>query len=369
MVQRFYFLLLACFPFFNSACSANDSSTKKDTLPAADLKPYGRFEFTRENDLELISSAVHFGFSFNGNSCELYAYINDAGGHNYLQYELDGVYQKRIRINGGSVQPITLTANTGEHHTIEIYKATEATTGPIFIQKIVANNIYAIKPSNAPLIEFIGNSITCGALSDTSDVKCGQGVYLDQHNAYDAYGPRVARAVHANFILSSVSGIGVYRTWNMDNPSMPQVYEKARLTTEDTTMWNFKMYSPKIVSIALGTNDMSHGDGVHARQPFDSTVFVKDYISFVQLVKSKYPKATIVLLSSPMINGNERILLQNCLAAVKQNIDSIYSSDKPVSVFFFQPMNPHGCSYHPSVEDHAVLAHELIPLFKQLLKQ
>lgn len=356
---------LIAFILFSCSCFAGN----KDTLYAAALNPYGRFERTKENDLELITSAVHFGFSFNGNTCTLYAYINDATGHNYLQYELDGVYQKRIRINGGSVQPITLTANTTGNHTIEIYKATEATTGAIFIQKIIAHNIHATEPGNAPLIEFIGNSITCGALADTSEVKCGQGVYLDQHNAYDAYGPRVARALHTNFVLSSVSGIGIYRTWNMDNPSMPQVYEKARLTVDDSTHWNFKMYAPKIVSIAFGTNDMSRGDGVHARQPFDSAVFVKDYISFVQLVKSKYTKATIALLSSPMINGDDRMLLQNCLTAVKQNIDALNPSGKPVALFFFQPMNPGGCSYHPSVEDHAVLAQELIPFFKNLLKQ
>ncbi|MBV9963450.1 MAG: hypothetical protein JO072_14495 [Parafilimonas sp.] len=368
MVKRSYFLSLVCSILFSYCCSANHTN-RKDTLYAAELKPYGRFELTKQKDLELITSAVHFGFSYSGTSCTIYAYINDANGHNYLQYELDGQYQKRIKVDGGFVQPITLNASKNGQHTIEIYKATEATTGPIFIQKIAGKNIHAIKPSDAPLIEFIGNSITCGALSDTSEVKCGQGVYLDQHNAYYAYGPRVTRALHTNFILSSVSGIGIYRTWNMDNPGMPQVYEKARLTTDDTTLWNFKMYSPKIVSIALGTNDMSHGDGVHARQPFDSAVFIKDYISFVQLVKSKYPKATIVLLSSPMINGDERILLQSCLAAVKQNIDALYPLSKPVALFFFQPMNPHGCSYHPSVEDHAVLAQELIPFFKGLLNQ
>jgi len=265
------------------------------------------------------------------------------------------------------VQAITIPADNDASHTIWIYKATEATTGPVIIQKITANNIKAIIPSNEPLIEFIGNSITCGAAADSTEVKCGQGVYHDQHNAYYAYGPRVARALHANYILSSVSGIGIYRTWNMDNPSMPQVYEKRSLQTSDTTYWNFKQYSPKIVSIALGTNDLSGGDGVHARKPFDSAVFVKNYIAFVQLVKSKYPQATIALLSSPMINGNNRILLQNCLTAVKLHIDSSFAKDKPVALYFFKPMKAGGCMGHPSVEDHAVLADELFPFFKELL--
>jgi hypothetical protein len=364
--KNFLVVLISC--LFSNCTFSQQNVSDKNTLHAASLKPYGRFEFDKDGNLELISSAVHFGFSFTGNECTVYAFMNDDKGHGYLQYELDGVYQKRIKINGGSVQPLTFTANTNKQHTIEIYKCTEAITGSIFIQKIEGENIHAIKPSNEPLIEFIGNSITCGAAADTSEVKCGQGDYIDQHNAYYAYGPRVARAVHANFILSSVSGIGIYRTWNMDNPSMPQVYEKARIVTNDTTLWNFKMYNPKIVSIALGTNDMSHGDGVHARQSFDSTVFVKDYISFVQLIKSKYPKSKIVLLSSPMINGDDRIHLQNCLTAIKQNIDALYSSDKPVALFFFKPMHGGGCGGHPSVEDHAMLAEQLTPFIKDLLK-
>ncbi len=362
-----YIIILVCL-VFSSCVSFEQNQTSENVLPALSLKPYGRYLFDAQQNLELISSAVHFGFSFTGKECTIYAFINDAKGHNYLQYELDGVYQKRIKVMGGSVQPIILSANNNGQHTIEIYKTTEATTGPIFIQKITGHNLHVIIPSNAPLIEFIGNSITCGADADTSDMPCGKGEYQDYHNAYYAYGPRTARALNVDYILSSVSGIGIYRTWNMDNPSMPQVYEKARLNTEDTLHWNFKLYSPKIVSIALGTNDLSHGDGKHERKPFDSSVFVKDYISFVQLIKSKYPTATIALLSSPMINGSDRALLQNCLTAVKQNIDELYPSDKAVALYFFKPMHAGGCDGHPSVADHAILAQELIPFFKNLLK-
>jgi hypothetical protein len=370
MKYKFSYIVIAI-SLLVASCVSSEKNNKQGNyvLQATALKPYGRYFTDAQQNLGLISSAVHFGFSFTGTTCTVYAFINDASAHNYLQYELDGVYQKRLKINGGSVQPIIITADNDGQHTVEIYKTTEATTGTIFIQKITGNNIHAIQPSDAPLIEFIGNSITCGADADTSDLPCGKGAYHDYHNAYYAYGPRVARALHTNFILSSVSGIGIYRTWNTDNPSMPQVYEKESFQTGDTKRWNFKMYTPKIVSIALGTNDMSRGDGVHARQPFDSSVFVKDYTAFVQLVKSKYPTAQIALLSSPMINGDDRILLQNCLAAVKQNIDALYSSDKPVALYFFKPMHAGGCSGHPSVADHAILAQELIPFFNGLLKQ
>jgi hypothetical protein len=367
--KNIYAIVLFCLLFLSCVSSGQNITAGDTVLPAAVLKPYGRHFIDQQHALELISSAVHFGFSFNGKECTIYASINDPSGHNYLQYELDGVYQKRLKIIGSSEQQIKLTAANDGPHTVWVYKATEAHTGPINIQKITGKDLKAIEPSNAPLIEFIGNSITCGAAADTSEVPCGAGVYHDQHNAYCAYGPRVARELNINYILSSVSGIGIYRTWNMDGPGMPQVYEKESFHLEDTTLWNFKTYSPKIVSIALGTNDMSHGDGTHARLPFDSARFVKDYISFVQLVKSKYPKAIIALLSSPMINGSGGTLLQNCLTAIKEHVDALYPSDKTLALYFFLPMKAGGCSGHPSVADHAVLAKELLPFFKNLLQE
>ncbi len=356
--------------FFLASCSSSRKNiiTTSNELPATSLQPFGRYLIDGKKNLELISSAVHFGFSFEGKDCQVFASLPDANSHNYFQYTLDGDYQKKVRVEGNSNQPIVLSAPEEGKHTIWIYKNTEAQTGPINIQKITGKSLISLKVPGRLLIEFIGNSITCGAAADPSEVPCGTGVYHDQHNAYYAYGPRVARALAVNFIMSCVSGIGVYRNWNSDGPAMPDVYEKANLTAAGPEPWNFKKYTPNIVSIALGTNDFSHGDGKKPRLPFDSATFVNHYIHFVELVKSKYPLAQIALLSSPMVHGDSRTLLQNCLTAVKQNIDAAHESDKKIALYFFNPMQTHGCSGHPTVEEHAILANELIPFFQKLLR-
>jgi hypothetical protein len=113
---------------------------------------------------------------------------------------------------------------------------------------------------------------------------------------------------------------------------------------------------------------MSNGDGKKVRLPFDSAKFVNNYIKFVELVKSKYPISQITLLSSSIVTAARRITLQNCLTDVKYKIDSLYPSDKPIALYFFKEMKGRGCTGHPSVEDHAILAEELIPFFKNLLK-
>ena len=348
---------------------ATDSiAASRDSLSGSSLYPIGRYDRNSKGDLELIGSAVHFGFTFTGSACTMYAVVPDSAAHGYLQYTIDGIFQKkRIRINGNNSAPIVIGALSNGVHTIWIYKATEAASGPIFIEKIIAAGIKAIKEPQLPLIEFIGNSITCGAASDSSDFPCALGEYHDHHNAYEAYGPSVARALHANFILSSVSGIGIYRNWNSTGPTMPQVYEKTDFELNGNRNWDFNTYHPQIVSIALGTNDFSGGDGKSPRLPFDSAEYVSKYINFIKLVKSKYPKASIILLSSPMLNGSRRDMLQNCLSAVKTNVDRTYIKDKPVTLFFFEPMQARGCSGHPSVADHEILARELEPAFRKLL--
>jgi len=367
MKFRTYIFLIVII-FLNQSVQAHAHSKYTDTLQASRLKPYGRYLFNAQNELELISSAVHFGFKFEGDHCALFAFLKEKEGHNYIQYELDGVYQKRIRVNGNTDQPIVINAAGKGGHTVWIYKATEAHTGAILVSKVIADHIKPLSVAKAPLIEFIGNSITCGAAADTSDVPCGAGEYQDQHNAYMAYGPRVARDLGINYILSSVSGIGVYRTWNTDGPSMPQVYEKIDFKMTTAHKWEFDKYSPKIVSIALGTNDLSNGDGKTPRRPFEENIFITNYVNFVKLVKLKYPKAQIALLSSPMLKDSSRDILEKCLLVIKSRIDSIYPSDKPVETFFFLPMEAHGCSGHPSVADHLILAQQLKPFYQKLLR-
>jgi len=355
-------LYISCFSFYSYSFAASI-----DTLKATSLRPYGRYLQNPDGNLELISSAVHFGFRFTGTYCTIFATLPDPAAHNYLQYTVDGIYFRKIKVSGNTSRSYNIVGLGKGEHTIWVYKATEATTGPIFIQKVVGHQIVALKVPDRPLIEFIGNSITCGAQADPSEVPCGAGEYHDQHNAYYAYGPRVARMLNVNFILSSVSGIGIYRTWNTEGPYMSQVYEKTDFLISGKRNWNFKTYTPRVVSIALGTNDFSDGDGHTPRLPFDSAVFVNNYIRFIDLIKSKYPDAQLALLSSPMLNGNKRTTLQNCLTTVKARVERKYPSKKHVALFFFQPMNARGCGGHPSVEDHEILAKELAPFFKNLM--
>lgn len=132
--------LITFVAFFFLILCVNCTSTKrnigsKNVLPASALEVTGRYSMANEK-VDLISSAVHFGFTFQGDECKILASLPNKQEHNYLQYELDGAYQKRVRINGSDTEPIVITAHGEGVHEVWIYKATEAHTGAISIEKL-----------------------------------------------------------------------------------------------------------------------------------------------------------------------------------------------------------------------------------------
>ena len=68
-----------------------------------------------------------------------------------------------------------------------------------------------------------------------------------------------------------------------------------------------------------------------------------------------------------MIHGLKREILQNCMSEVKKMIDQKFPEAKTVALFFFKPMNARGCGGHPNLEDHAIMAAELLPFFRKLI--
>tara|TARA_R110002050_G_scaffold171113_2_gene303133 strand:- start:58340 stop:59425 length:1086 start_codon:yes stop_codon:yes gene_type:complete len=352
--------LLLIIPFVFLNCKENMLLNFKPSNP--DFQYNGRFETLQNGSTALISSAASVEFKVKGDSINLFIQ-SEITSRNYFVLTINDIYQKRYLLEGNSIQKIALKLKQNETNKIGIYKATEASSGSIIFHGIEAEALIPIENKSYTL-EFIGDSITCGALADNSDVNCNEGEYIDQHNAYLAYGPQIAKELNANFILSAVSGIGMYRNWNddtIDEPIMPQVYKNLYLNTDASKTYNFSI-QPDLVSICLGTNDMSDGDGIKERLPFDSTKYIENYINFIKTVYSHYPKTKILLLNSPMVDGEKNNILVSCLNKVIEHF-----KEKNITLYEFKNLYVNGCNYHPSIQDHKEIADQLIPIFKKIL--
>ncbi|MCF4101188.1 GDSL-type esterase/lipase family protein [Gillisia sp. M10.2A] len=339
--------------------NAETKQTKKFTAGDSSYVYSGRIEKMGDSAVALINSAAAVKALVKGDSC-IIDIQSGADAHLYAAVELNGKYLGRYKID--SIPLKFDLVDSMENNALAIYKITEASNGPIFFKGITAENISKPTEENKPKIEFIGNSITCGMGAEIKDIPCGEGEWYDQHNAYLAYGPRVARALNTDFELNCVSGMGMYRNWNdEDMPVMPDVYENLYLNIDSIKKADFKDV-PDIVSIALGTNDLSLGDGEKERSSFSKEKFTQNYIGFVEGIFKRYPDTKIVLLTSPMIGGENNMTLLECLKDVQTHFN-----EKNISIFEFEAMTAHGCTGHPDVDDHQKMADQLIPFFKKLM--
>ena len=82
MNKNIYLVLVL---FSLAACSPKQlSTTNREELTATELNPYVRYSVNAQNELELISSGVHFGLTFRGNEVKLFVSNFSEGGHSFF---------------------------------------------------------------------------------------------------------------------------------------------------------------------------------------------------------------------------------------------------------------------------------------------
>ncbi len=150
---------------------------------------HGRYDVIGDGNIALIGSASSVEFTVQGDSVVLFVQSEYESG-NSLVITINDLYQGRYLLRDSQVRDIRIGLSRGELSKIGIFKATEAATGNLIIRSIEPNGPLGKVPARSKTIEFIGNSITCGAAADTQTIPCGTGYYHDQHNAYLAYGPQ-----------------------------------------------------------------------------------------------------------------------------------------------------------------------------------
>jgi lysophospholipase L1-like esterase len=341
--------------------------TQKIFLPDNSKIHYtGRIDFSDTLKPKLSSAGAYFYFTMRGTSCTLLLDNEfEEPGHSYISVAVDGHYQKRIKVSKEIKRYVIAENLTYAVHNITVCKATESFLGYIELQGIQCRSLLKTKIIPKRKIEFIGNSITSGAELDTTEFPCDSGQWHDRHNAYLAYGPIVARSLKAQWVLSSISGMGLTRNWNNEGPAVPAFYDNLYLNADSTKPWTTD-YSPNLVTICLGTNDNSAGDGSYDRMPIDSATFVNAYIRFVKHLRTRYPNATICLINGPVFGGVDRDKFRGFLEATVIAVKDTTGDEKLFS-FTYQNVYGKGCTGHPSMEEHELMAEELRPFLKKIM--
>ncbi len=364
---RSIFILFTCSIFLNSCHGVKTTDSSLHSPDNKNIHYTGRIDFSNPEKPKISGAAAYFQLKFRGSWCDiLLEDQNFENNHNYIAVVIDGKYSKRIRVSKEKARYGIAENLEDTIHTLLVCKATESQTGYIEFKGILCDEILALDSRVERKIEFIGNSITCGMGVDTSEIPCRAEEWYDNHNAWYSYGPRAARKLNASWLLSSVSGIGMNRNWNSPGPTMPEVYDNTFLSNDSGPLWDYKTYIPDMVSVCLGHNDFSDGDGSYEREELDSASYVNDYIRFIEKIREQYPEAQICCLTSPMLSGDRSIRLANFLSAVINYMKEV-KNDKKICMFRFQGSYNSGCDYHPDMEEQKMIAKELLPFYKKVM--
>lgn len=351
-MKYLYCCLIALLFVFNASAKHNEARF----FGADDhhINYIGRVDFSNPAKPRFWSPGVYVQAKFQGTSLEIY--LNDEqpdrNNYNYIEVVVDNNKPVRIRLNQKENHLMVATDLPSGDHIVTICKDTESGMGYIDFVGMKCDKLLSLKKPKRK-IEFIGDSITCGAGTDESEIKCDKGLWFDEHNAYMSYGATVARQLNAQYHLTSVSGIGMIHSCCNMTVVMPQVFDKMMLRN-DSIRWDFSRYTPDVVTICLGQND-----GVQ-----DSTAFCSAYLKFVNRIRTYYPKADIVCLSSPMANEELTGMLKRLIPSVVKAANN--AGDKRVTYFFFSRSYNSGCGGHPNMAEHQLIAAQLTAYLKDL---
>jgi lysophospholipase L1-like esterase len=349
-MKKTLLLFLICSLFIANV--ANAQTFFKASNP--DFQYMGRGDFSDAEHPKFWVPGAQIIFKFKGNSCIIDLTDENLWGKklNYIQLIVDGKYS-RFKLSTKESK-ISLGELSDSIHSVIICKTTESNIGYLQFNGATCSQLVPSPALPKRKIECFGNSITCGTGSDMAEISCGKGEWQDQHNAYLSYGAQTARALNAQYHLTSASGIGLIHSCCNMAIVMPQVFDKISLSDNKLT-WDFSKYQPDVLTICLGQND-----GIQ-----DQTTFCNAYVNFIQTLRKVYPKARIVLLTSPMADQTLTPVLKSYLDIVAKTC--IKNGDKRVSTYFFSRSYNSGCDNHPSLAEHKLIAAELTAYLKELM--
>lgn len=318
----------------------------------------------KSDGAQIFWSGTSMEINFRGT--EVKALMQDERGDNYFNIIIDG---KIVVLHpDGEKRLYTLASGLSNNvHSLQIFKRTEWGDGSTMFYNFQFKDkteILTPPPAKRRKIEFYGNSITSGY--GIEDFEGGNNSYLSNFkNNYIAYGALTARHFNAQYWCISKSGIGI--TVGYTPVTMPELYN--RLDPNDpNSLWDFTKYTPDVVVVNLFQNDaslMRQPERPEFKARFGDTMptsefIIEAYRKFIANIRSKYPNAQIICVLGNMDAVKDGLPWKGYIEKAVSRLN-----DKNINTHFFAYKNTPG---HPSVEEHQVMANDLIKYIEEHVK-
>lgn len=364
----------------NNSESENVNMNEETVYTASEenVKMLGRTYFD-EGVLYCALSGTGAEFDFTGTKCSVVikgdANSSNSGAkdnHARIGIYLDGERVIDDMIDESEKSYDVFTSETEKSVTVSIVKLSESPMSTIGIKEIKCTGS-AIKPAQNKdmLIEFVGDSITCGYGIDDPDKD--HHFVTSTEDITKAYGYLTAQKLGADYSMVSFSGYGIISGYTNDGnkvtaQTVPQFYTKLGYSwstngnfSPQNVEWDFTKRQPDLVVVNLGTNDDSYTQNDIDKQ----NEYAENYKEFLKLIREKNPEARILCVFGVMGDRLYPFVEQ----AVKAYSEE--TGDEKVSALQIRPHSArdgYSADWHPSVKTQERVAEEVAVEIEKLMK-
>ena len=260
-------------------------------------------------------------------------------------------------------------------HTLRFVKNSENSRGKLGILALECDGEILDAPAEKkPVMEIVGDSITCAFGSDSSN-NSPEFLCMEE-NGWMSYGAQAARELGYEWRQVCVSGISASQPEHPLFP-MPGMNEIYHLTDQlfdqrrgvEPAAWDFAGNPADIVVLNLGTNDVNP---IRFSQDFGNvenmeSYFQRRYLEFVKDIRKLNGPNTLIVCA---LGSMDYYLYDRIKAAVEEYKQ--LSGDEKIATFKFiginMMMEGYGAMGHPSAKTHARMGKELAFHLRELVK-
>ncbi len=270
----------------------------------------GRIDFTNPHAPCFIFPGSSATFRFHGKSAAVKLKNYHSCYHNYIGVVIDGQVQEKIEITEHGVELILPVCDrlSDTDHEVILYKCQDASHYLDFLGLLIDRSAHMLPAPKRPArrMECYGDSVSAGEVCEAldcigrADPENHEGIYS---NAWYSYAFITARKLQAELHDIAQGGIALLdRTGYFHAPDyvgMESAWDKLRYCDYfgDITPWDFSLYTPHVVIIAIGQNDSNPQDYM-GRDEEKSARWKRRYIEFVKQLRGKYPDALFILTTT-----------------------------------------------------------------------
>jgi len=344
------------------------------------VKKYGR-AYEKNGKLWLAYSGTGIGFAVTGRACSIMLQGDSTAveadqENNVARYAVyvDGERTQTCVMTEAVREVIVFSGTEIRTARVELIKLSESAMSTLAVTAVVTDGTVSPLPEREHLVEFVGDSITCGYGADTA--KADELFRTDNEDVTKAYAWQAADLLHCDRRMISLSGYGVLSGWTGDpevpSPTqlIPLYYERAGFSyavsdgehVQDWP-WRFDTREPEIIVLNLGTNDASYTVDDPAKQ----AAFRERYQAFLAQLRRCNPHARILCVLGVM--GDVLYpSVEQAAAAYTQA-----TGDTNLETMHLEAIRPdtegYAADFHPTVATHTRIAAVVAERLRAMLEK